>query len=202
MTKTCPPMNPKTIQDFIMESEENLSIAEETVVALPLARYKIAEGFLSRLKGELSCKLPHWKFRRRDKFFIDSGAGYQVFKEGWGHQYNIELHFGGCGRDMKFGVDHNDDFIGERAFCPELLDSLKNDYPDACKASKWEVLIKMERPASNWQSAEMLWRMHTDKHFLAEVAGHLLIVAQRSEPIIDGLVAKYSAIAKAPTGGI
>jgi hypothetical protein len=186
-------MNTKPIQEFIVQSEENLRIAEAVSEALPSARHKLAVEFLARLDSRLKEGYPGWKSKNDEIFFGDRYATYSFWKPEWAGQYGLALQFGEFGREIYFGVYREKDKVGNRPFCDELMRAVKEVevYRRAETNVWWDALIHMDSPAENWRKPEVLWRMHKDDGFLDDVAEQLLELARISEPIVDQLVQKY-----------
>ncbi len=184
-------MNTKPIEELIIQSEENFRIAEAVVSALPGARHRLAVGFLARLDTRLKTNLQGWKSENPQTFFTDRGPCYSIWKPAWAGQYGLSLQFGDYGKKMRFGLYREIDQIGERPFCEELMNAVKDAFPHAVAEGWWEALILMESPAEDWSKMEILWRMHKDDSFLDDVADQLLELERISEPIVDGLVQKY-----------
>jgi hypothetical protein len=185
-------MNTKPIKEFIIQSEENLRIAEAVVEAMPAARQKMVDDFLTRLEARLKTKLTGWKFERDKDFFIKNWAKTVFWKPEWRGQYMLALEFADYGKEMVFGVKRDKDNIGDRPLCEELLNAIKQVNSTAnFEKWWWEARIPMDSPAADWRRPDILWRMHTDEQFLEDVAEQILEVAKVSEPIVDKLVQKH-----------
>lgn len=187
-------MNTKPIQEFIILSKENLCIAEAVAEALPDAMHHLAIGFLHRLDVRLKESFPNWKSKRQSTFFGDPWGTYHFGKTEWEGQYGLALQFADGGRSMAFGVLREKNKIGNRPFCDELFNAVKEVETNrrAEINAWWEIVIHMDSPAENWRKPEVLWLMHTDEKFLEDVTEQLLELAKISEPFLDGLVCKYT----------
>jgi hypothetical protein len=186
-------MTTKPIQKFIVESEENLHIAEAVAEALPNARHQLAVDFLARLDARLKEGFPGWKSENYETFFCDRYATYYFWKPEWAGQYGLCLQFGEYGKVMVYGVYREKEKIGNRPFCDELMRAVKavEVYRRAETNIWWDAVIHMDSPAENWRKPEVLWRMYKDDAFLNDVVEQLLELAKISEPIVDQLVQKY-----------
>lgn len=180
-------MKTDPIQEFIIQNEESLSIAEAVSEALPKARHQMALGFLARLEVQIKKHHPGWVFRKEGTFFIpEQYAAYEFLKPNWVEHYQLKLQFCDGGKKMVFGV------IGpcDDSLHDDLLPKIKLEFPMAKQFKKdgWEAIINMDYPAPDWRRSDILWRMFTEEIFLNEVANELLKLAKISEPIIDQLV--------------
>jgi hypothetical protein len=184
-------MNTKPIQEFIIQSEENLRISQAVAEALPIARQKMTQDFLTRLDARLKPNLTGWKFVQENVYSDRDWPTYHFRKPEWAGQYGLALQFGDFGQKMTFGVCRERDKVGDRPFSEELMDAIKPAYPLAETNEWWDALVHMESPAADWQRPDVLWRMHTDETFLDDVAEQLLELAKISEPIVDKLVQQY-----------
>lgn len=184
-------MKNESIQDYILKSERNLGVATAVGEAWPEARQKLVSSFLDRLESRLKKKLKNWKCGRYGQFFAESDTGFYLLKAAWENQYSIGLQFRDHGEHMVIGVVREVPYIGKRQFCVELAEAFKKIHPSATTHQWWEARSPLRSPATDWRKPEVLWRMHTEKQFLVEVAEQLLAVAKISEPIIDKLVRKY-----------
>jgi hypothetical protein len=184
-------MNTKPIQEFIIQSEENLRIAEAVADALPTALNKMTEEFLARLDMRIKGGLPGWKSEKDSIFFTDRYPTYSFWKPEWAGQYGLALQFGEYGKEMVLGVYREKEKVGNRPFCGELMTAVKEVYRQAETNPWWDARIRMDSPDENWRKPEVLWRMHQDDSFLNDVAEQLLELAKISEPIVDKLVREY-----------
>ena len=184
-------MNTKPIQEFIIQSEENLRIAEAVAETLPNARHKMTEEFLARLDKRIKEGLPGWKSGRDSVFFTDRYPTYYFWKPEWIGQYGVALQFGEYGKEMVFGLYREKEKVGNRPFSEKLMTAIKEVYSRAGTNPWWEARIPMESPAENWRKPEVMWRMHKDDSFLDDVADQLLELAKISEQIVDQLVRQY-----------
>jgi hypothetical protein len=128
-----------------------------------------------------------WKFDIGGRFFIEPHPYLSFWKRAWENQYWIILQSNNYGEKMLFGVGRDAIQIAKRPFCMELLDVVRMLHPSA-RSTKWyEAQVTMRSPAADWRKTEVLWRMHTDKLFLNDVAEQLLEIAKNTEHIIDKL---------------
>lgn len=183
-------MNADPIEDFILANKANLSIAVAVAEGWPRARTRMVTDFLGHLRNALEGKLENWKYDASGEYFKDRYPGFYFWKGAWANQYSVRLEFGNYGRNMIFGISRVAGPAEERAFSGELLAGIKQPFPSARARKFWEADITMQSPAKDWTSPEVLWRMHSDPKFLADVAGQLLAVAKIGEPIIDRLAQK------------
>jgi hypothetical protein len=181
-------MKTDCIRDYILRNAHSLRIATVVAQAWPEAREHLVGGFLARLHSRLAKKLKAWRFEAEDRFFTDPYASYHLWKPAWENQFHVTLQFGKYGQEMTFGVSLA--APKRRGFCAELLDAVKKHYPSAHQQSWWEARVRMQSPAPDWRVPDVLWRMHTDKEFLDDVAEQLLDVAKIAQPIVDRLVRK------------
>jgi hypothetical protein len=181
-------MDRKSIEDHILETEENLKIAAAIVESWTEARHRLADDFLSRLEQALIKKLPDWKFERWGRYFIDGYSDFYAWKPSWEGEYCVTLECGGHGQKMAFGVWRDEDAIKGRVFSPAILSIVKKHFPSAKAQKWWEAAITLRSPETDWRPPETLWRMHSDADFLTQVAEQLYEVAVISEPVIDAMM--------------
>lgn len=184
-------MNSKPVQEYIIQSEENLRIAEAVEQALPKVREELAAGFLNRLDARLKVGLPDWKSNVEKGFFIVPQSTYSISKPSWNEDYSVALQFAEYGRRVVFGVSRDKGKIGNRPLSDRLVTAVRAIHSTAFNHEWWEAQIVMERPAADWRKQDELWRMHKDDSFLAIVADQLLEVAKISEPFVDELTRKF-----------
>jgi hypothetical protein len=184
-------MNTKPIQEYIVQNEENLRIAMAVADALPEALSEMTEEFLARLDKRIKLGFPGWKSDKDPIFFTDRYPTYYFWKPEWAGQYGVGMQFGEYGKEMVFGVYREKEKVGNRPFCDELMTIVREVHSRAESNAWWEVRIRMDSPVENWRQPEVLWRMHTDKEFLDDVAEQLLDLAKISEPTIDKLVGQF-----------
>src|SRR5882672_9555917 len=180
-------MKTDAVQQHILKNAHNLRIASAVGEAWLGAKEHLIAGFFERLKSRLATRLKGWTIEPWKRCLIDSDAGYYLWKPAWRDQYYVVLQFGSRGQDMKFGVLRQADRIGKRRFSTELLAAVQKHYPSAHSGKWWEAVVHMHSPAADWTTPEALWKMHTDKEFLVNVAEQLLTVARVSEPIVNRL---------------
>jgi hypothetical protein len=181
-------MNTESIQNYIIESEQNLRIAATVSEAWPEARQKIVQLFLGRLDDRLKIELKGWESGRDGIIYADDYATFDFWKPAWHDQYGLSLQWGKYGKEMVFGVYRDKEKIGTRPFSGDLLEAVRKKFPWASTNWWYEARIKMKNPSSDWSSPEVLWQMHTDPKFFEEVVEQLVEVAEISEPIIERLV--------------
>lgn len=185
-------MKPKIdpIQNFILESKDNLRIASIIGQKWPDVRENILSDFLIRLDVRLKKKLRRWKSRRWGQFIIDQWPGYEFWKPGWGDDYSVGLQCGPYGQEMTFGILRDGPRLRKRQFCEELFEAVQQIHPSAKQMLWWEARVVMHWPESDWRQPEVLWQIHKRPKFLEDVAAQLLEMAIISEPIIDRLTRK------------
>lgn len=184
-------MNTESIQDYIIETEQNLRIAAAVSEAWPEARQKLVQRFLSRLENRLKSELNDWEFDQDGTIYSDDYATFDFWKPAWRDQYGLSLQWGSYGKEMVFGVYREKEKIGNRQFSSELLQAIKKQYSWATTNPWFEARIRMKNPASDWSSPEILWQMHNDTdNFLEQVVEQLLELAKASKLIIDRLAEK------------
>lgn len=180
-------MTNDSIEDFILKSERNFHVAAAVGDAWPAARARIVSGFLDRLDLRLKRRLKGWlSSREGGVFFVDPYPGYYLWKPRW-KNYCVALQCHEFGKRTVFGVTRERDRLGKRPFCQDLFSAVTGLHPSARQVAWWEAIITMRSPADDWRAPDVLWRLHTDKEFLNEVADQLLQVAKASEPLIDRL---------------
>jgi hypothetical protein len=180
-------VNTKSIQNFILQSEENFRIAAAVAQAWPEARRQLMSSFLDRLETRLRRKLKGWK-TFRDPNFFKTYAGYYITKTEWGESYWIGFECYPNLRQIDIGIMWETGNIRKQA-PTELLPALQTIYPSAkyIPAHRW-VYAMLRSPEPDWSKPDVLWRMHKDPEFVTDVANQLLAIAKVSEHIIDRLV--------------
>jgi hypothetical protein len=188
------PMNDNPIKDFILASERNLTIAASITEAWPEARNRIIFNFLNRLGSKLVKQLNGWKvdsseFDSSAPSFKEQWACFNVYKPSWKNQYFVSLQCYNYGETMFFGVirDESQSHIAKRPFCEEILDIVRKFYPSARPSKWWEARTIMRSPNPDWRNPEALWRIHSDKTVLDDIAKQFLDVAKSTEHMIDKL---------------
>jgi hypothetical protein len=180
-------MKTDPIQDYILRNKHHLRIASAVGEAWTEARQKLVSRFLDRLETWLKKKLRGWEFGPKGEFLEPVTANYYFQRPAWQDLYWIWLVCDDSGKSMYFGVGRDPERL-KRRFSQELLNAVTKIHSSAKKERWFEARITMRSPAPDWRKPEVLWRMHKDPKFLAEVAEQLLEVAKISEPIIDRLV--------------
>ena len=182
------------IQDFILASERNLKISAAIIEAWPDARNRIFFDFLNRLGSKLIKQLKGWKvdnseFESSASSFKEQWACFSIYKPSWKNQYFVSLQCYNNGETMFFGVirDESQWHIAKRPFCEEVLDTVKKLYPSARASKWWEARTIMRSPNPDWRPPEVLWRIHSDKTVLDDIAKQFLDVAKSTEHILDKL---------------
>ena len=178
-------MKSDAIQDFILKTEQNLRLASAVGDAWPKARGRLVSDFLDRLDSRLKKELRGWESEQQGKsFFIDAYAGYYIWKPRW-EQLSVGLQCNYHGEQMVIGVARSTDNSRKQPRCPQLLDVAQKINPSATSTTWWEARIILQSPAVDWRKPEVLWQMHKDPQFLADVADQLLEIAEACSPIID-----------------
>jgi hypothetical protein len=180
-------MNSKSIQNFILQSEENLRIASAVAEAWPEAARELMSSFLDRLETRLTGKLKGWK-SWRDPNFFKTYAGYYIVKPEWEESYWIGFEcYPNC-RQIDIGITWETKNTRKQGVA-ELLTALQTIYPSAkyLPAYRW-VYAMLRSPAPDWSKPDVLWRMHKNPEFVTDLANQLLEIAKVSEHIIDRLV--------------
>jgi len=183
-------MTDESIREYILASEQNVGIAAAVSQAWPEARDQLVSAFLSRLEVKLAEKLQGWKYGHENSFFVHQYPNFSFCKPAWENQYWIVLECHDYGRKMIFGVTRNEEQLKNRPFNEKLLDAMKTLDPSASARKWWEAQMTMRSPAADWRTPEVLWRIHKDETFLADVAEQLLAVAKVSEKIVDQMARK------------
>jgi hypothetical protein len=183
-------MSTKPIQEFIIQSEENLRIAAAVAETWPEARSQLVSAFLDRLDTRLKGKLKGWETFRQHDFFNDYWAGYYVAKPAWGKVYGIGFECIKHGGTMDLGISRGTNNTQKQPLSPELLDAVQSIHPSAKSHPWWEAFVTLRSPAPDWRKPDVLWRMHKDAEFLTDVADQLVEIAEVSEHVIDRLVRK------------
>ncbi|MBO0698071.1 MAG: hypothetical protein J2P46_06740 [Zavarzinella sp.] len=181
-------MTPSSVQDFILQSEQNLRTAAAIADTWAGTRVLIADEFLTRLGAKLLGDLPGWKIGRFGEFYTDAYPSFWVEKQSWLGEYGVTLQPRENGRKMVFGIQRDNDIqaVAKRPLSPDVLEACRLDFPSVKPEQKWwDALIPMRNPASDWTKPEVLWRMRTDPAFLDAVAGQMLAIGKATEAIID-----------------
>jgi hypothetical protein len=181
-------MNSDPVQDYILESEDNLRIAVEVGNAWAKAEERLGLDFLNRLKGALELKkeLKGWKFEELwGRPFVNGEAGLDFGKLAWKKDYYVSLWLLDYGEDVTFGLSRDKERIKTRQHCDELLTAVREHYSTARPHGWWEAYVTMD--PQNWRKPDVLWNMHKDPDFLNQVAQDLLEVARISERFVDQL---------------
>jgi hypothetical protein len=181
-------MSTKPIQEFIIQSKENLRIAAAVAETWPEARSQLVSAFLDRLDTRLKGKLKEWETFRQHDFFNDHWAGYYVAKPAWGKVYAIGFECVQHGGTMYLGISRKTNDTRKQPLSPELLGAVKTIHPSAKSHPWYEAFVTLRSPAPDWRKPDVLWRMHKDTEFLTNVADQLLELAKVSGHIIDRLV--------------
>ena len=93
---------------------------------------------------------------------------------------------------MIYGVWREEGNIAHRPFTGEILTQVKKAHPSAKARIYYEAEVRLRSPESDWRPVDVLWQIHRDPLFLADVAGQMLEIATLTERIIDSVVAKRS----------
>ena len=177
------------VRDFILESEQNLDVATAIYEQYEDARKSIMRSFLDRLAERLKKKLPGWTAEYEpSEFFTNRYACFHLFKPHWSKMYTIVLEAYMYGDRMIYGVWRNEDRLGGTARSPELLGAIRKTFSEAKSRTYYEAEIPFTSPATDWRKPAVLWRIHADETFLAEVEALLLEVVELAEKQIDVLV--------------
>ncbi|MEI8195939.1 MAG: hypothetical protein WCI73_08535 [Phycisphaerae bacterium] len=183
-------MKNNAIHDFILAKERNIVVAAAVSDAWAEARAHVVNKFLNRLGTKLVKHLRGWEHEPWKQFLVEPYSNFSFWKTAWVDQYWIVLQCQPGGQQLLFGVMRNEDRIGRRPFCPEILTAIQKIHPSARSRTWWEAVVTLRSPAPDWSKPEVLWQMHTDAAFLNDVAEQLLAVAKASESIVDRLVKK------------
>lgn len=183
-------LNNDSIQDYILENEDNLRIALAVSNAWAEAGEKLVFGFLDRLRSRLEETLKGWEFNPLECYLNDSDASFNFWKPAWKEEYYVSLEIWRHGQEGSFGLgrDGGQENIRKRKYCDGLLAAVRKHFPEASNRKWWEAEMTMQSPAADWSKPEVLWQMHDDPKFLVDVAVQLLKVAKISEPIVDRFV--------------
>jgi hypothetical protein len=178
--------------DFILESERNLRVAEAAFESFEGARDQIIRGFCQRLGQRLNKKLIGWQFEYRWPFFTDRYGAFDLWKPTWRDQYHLRLEAWDYGARMIYGVWRDEGNIPRRPFTGEILTQVKKAHPSAKARIYYEAEVRLRSPEPDWRPIDVLWQIHTDRSFLADVAGQMLEIVTLTEKIIDSVVAKHA----------
>lgn len=184
-------MKADPIRTFIIKNPSNLKIAAAVGTAWPKVREDLVATFIKQLEERLLKKLKGWKPEPSDKYTGNSWSSFAVFKPTWADQYYVTLFFDKDGREVSFGVLRDEEHINKRPHNKEVLDAVRAVHPSAKPCSWWEAKTIMRSPATDWGKPETLWRLHSDKKFLDEVAEQILQMAAVVAPIIDRVVHRH-----------
>lgn len=177
-------------QSYILKSEHNLAIASAVADAWIDVRQNVVTSFLSRLDSRLKRKLKGWDSESwGGHFFTNAYAGYSIWKPAWEY-HSIGLQCGEHGDSMVIGVCRSTNNTRKVRLHPPLLSAVQRLLPSATSTAWWEARTALRSPAPDWRKPEVLWRMHTDKEFLEEVAEQILEIAIIAAPILDTLYRK------------
>jgi hypothetical protein len=185
-------MTPSSVQDFILQSEQNLRTAAAVTDNWPATRNLIADEFLTRLRAKLLGDLPGWKGERSGEFYTDDYPNFWVEKQTWFGEYGVTLQPREYGRKIVFGIQRGKNLVdAKRPLDPDILEAVRSDFPSVKKEQPWwDALVPMRNPASDWAKPEVLWRIRTDPAFLDAVAGQMLAIGKATEAIIDRITKK------------
>jgi hypothetical protein len=178
-------MSTKLIQNFILQSEENLRIAAAVAETWPDVRRELMSSFLDRLDTRLTRE--GWKpWRNSD--FLKPYADYYIAKPEWGESYWIGFECYPNWRQIDIGIYWEPGKMPEQGIA-ELLTALQKIHPSAKShpGLRW-VYAKLRSPEPDWSKPDVLWRMHNDPKFITDFANELLAIAKVTEHIIDRLV--------------
>ncbi len=186
-------MNTESIQNLIIQSEKNLSIADAVAEAFPEVRRELVEVFLSRLEARLKAKHKGWSFHVDQDFFDAQYSWFRFWKPSWKNRYGVGFTLQNYGRTTGFGVYSEKEKKAKRPYCKELLNAIKKSYSWVHETPYCAAFVEMKSPAADWRKADILWKMHTKTEFLDDVAGQLLDFVQMSERILDRFAQKKDA---------
>jgi len=178
-------MSVSSIQEFILQNEQNFRTAAAVAGAWPSVRAQVARDFLQRLGAKLLLNLDGWKIDATpDEFFAGRWARFWIEKNTWSGAYGVTLGAWEHGRKMVFGIEGDK----KRPLSSEIVAAMKPHFPVAKPYDSWDAFLEMRNPAFDWTQPEILWRMHTEEAFLDAVAEQMLTVAKATESIIDRLL--------------
>lgn len=183
-------MKTDPIQDYILKSKRNLSIAAAVGEAWPETRARIVAGFIDRLDKRLKLKLRGWESECwGGVFFVDPWPGYCIGKPTWSHR-GIGIQCGRYGEKLMLGIVRDTDDTRKVPLHAPLLSAVQTIIPSAKSSAWWEAWAILKSPEPDWRKPEVLWRMHKDPQFPNAVAEQLLQIAEKSARIIDRLEQK------------
>ena len=131
-------MNSYPVQDYVLESKDNLRIAVAVSDAWAEAGPKLVSAFLDRLRSRLEQTLKGWEFSKWNCYLKDSESGFDFWKPAWKGEYYVALHFWGHGHEVVFGLgrDADQEDVKKRLHCDPLLAAIRERYISA-SATKW-----------------------------------------------------------------
>jgi hypothetical protein len=176
-----------SVKQFIVESKRNLDIATAIYEQYEGARETIIKDFLDRLETSLKAALKGWSYHYDSPFFTSSYGAFFLRKPCWNDRYAIVLEAYNRGERMIYGVWRDENLLKSVPRSPGLLGAVRKKIPDATSRKYYEAEIRMTSPAKDWRKPEILWRMHSDDSFCAEVAALLVEVVSLAEKHIDVL---------------
>ena len=125
MNESKNPMNTKSIQNFILQSEGNFRIAAAVAETWREARRQLMSSFLDRLDTPLKRKLKGWKPWRE---LLQERAGYYIAKPEWGESYWIAFECYADGSEIDIGITWETDNT-PKASSHGTLDCPADDIP-------------------------------------------------------------------------
>jgi hypothetical protein len=190
MTKNNDDLVPVT--EFISASRQNLEIAEAIYAQYEMARERIIQGFFARLGENLINKLPGWSREYAPTFFMERYGQFSIWKESWQGHYRFAIEAYDWGAGMIGGVWRDENALGGVSRNSEILAAINKLHPrDRCRDRVWfEAEVTLRSPAADWRKPEVLWRIHSDAQFLAEVEALFLGWVKSAERLVDAAASR------------
>lgn len=179
------------IHEFILGSERNLHLAYEVAKTWPEVRKSIIKGFLDRLGKKLKEELKGWQTEINGTFYEDHNAKFYLYKPAWESLKRYILlecyeKENNENKKLAFGVFRSLDKLNNNDYFPEILERVKEEFPSAVSSKWWEARDYLRKPFSDWQSPDILWKMHNkDDTFFDSIYDKLRTVAKIAKPLLD-----------------
>jgi hypothetical protein len=173
------------IADYIIGNERNLRLSEAIYASsYENARERIMKGFFERLTKRMLKDFPGWKGRYDEPFFIDQYGAYDFSNPAWSDEYSIRLEAWKKGDRIIYGVWRDEEKLHKRPRSTAILMAVQKAHPSAISRMYYEAEVTLRSPEPDWREPEVLWRIHTDRDFLEDVAVQLLEVIELTRKLV------------------
>ena len=132
--------------------------------------------------------LPDWKGRYDEPFFVSQYGAYDFLNPTWHDEYSIRLEAWKKGDRIIFGVWRDEEKVHKRPRSTAILSAVQKAHPSAISREYYEAVVTLRSPESDWRQPEVLWRIHTERDFLEDVAVQLLEVAELTRKLVTSTV--------------